>query len=58
MAQTIDRIVHLGFEVRIDLVREDGERIHVQTTRDEAEQLELEEGQIVFVSPTRQTTFT
>ncbi len=27
----IERIVHLGFEVRVDLVREDGERIFVQT---------------------------
>ena len=53
----IERIVHLGFEVRVDLVREDGERIFVQLTRDEVEQLELEQGQIVFVSPTRQTTF-
>jgi sulfate transport system ATP-binding protein len=53
----IDRIVHLGFEVRVDLVREDGERLQVQVTRDEAEQLELEPGQIVFVRPTRQTTF-
>jgi sulfate transport system ATP-binding protein len=53
----IERVVHLGFEVRIDLVREDGERIFVQLTRDEVEQLELEQGQIVFVSPTRQTTF-
>jgi len=53
----IERIVHLGFEVRIDLVREDGERLQVQLTRDEAEQLELERGQIVFVRPTRQTTF-
>jgi sulfate/thiosulfate transport system ATP-binding protein len=53
----IDRVVHLGFEVRVDLVREDGERLHVQITRDEAEQLELEPGQIVFVRPTRQTTF-
>jgi sulfate transport system ATP-binding protein len=53
----IDRIVHLGFEVRVDLVREDGERLQVQITRDEAEQLELEQGQIVFVRLTRQTTF-
>jgi sulfate transport system ATP-binding protein len=53
----IERVVHLGFEVRVDLVREDGERIFVQLTRDEVEQLELEQGQIVFVSPTRQTTF-
>jgi sulfate transport system ATP-binding protein len=53
----IERIVHLGFEVRVDLVRDDGERIQVQITRDEAEQLELERGQIVYVRPTRETTF-
>ena len=54
----IERIVHLGFEVRVELVREDGERLSVQTTRDEFEQLELERGQIVFVEPIRETTFT
>jgi sulfate/thiosulfate transport system ATP-binding protein len=53
----IERIVHLGFEVRVELVRDDGERLQVQLTRDEAEQLELERGQIVFVRPTRETTF-
>jgi sulfate transport system ATP-binding protein len=54
----IERIVHLGFEVRIELVREDGEPLSVQLTRDEAERLELDRGQIVYVRPTRQTTFT
>jgi sulfate transport system ATP-binding protein len=54
----IERIVHLGFEVRVDLVREDGEPLSVQLTRDEAERLELDRGQIVYVRPTRQTTFT
>jgi sulfate transport system ATP-binding protein len=53
----LERIVHLGFEVRVDLVRDDGERFTVQLTRDESERLELEEGQIVYVRPTRQTTF-
>jgi len=53
----IDRIVHLGFEVRVDLVRGDGERLAVQLTRDVAERLELERGQIVYVRPTKQTTF-
>jgi sulfate/thiosulfate transport system ATP-binding protein len=53
----IERIVHLGFEVRVELVRDDGERLNVQVTRDEAERLELETGQIVFVKPTRQTVF-
>jgi sulfate transport system ATP-binding protein len=53
----IERIVHLGFEVRVDLVREDGEPLSVQLTRDEAERLELDSGQIVYVRPTKQTTF-
>jgi sulfate/thiosulfate transport system ATP-binding protein len=54
----IERILHLGFEVRVDLVRDDGDQLSVQMTRDEAQRLELEQGQIVFVEPTRQTTFT
>ena len=53
----IERVLYLGFEVRVELVRDDGERMSVQLTRDEAERLELESGQIVFVSPTRQMTF-
>jgi sulfate/thiosulfate transport system ATP-binding protein len=53
----IERIVHFGFEVRVDLVREDGEPLSVQVTRDEAERLELDRGQIVYVRPTKQTTF-
>jgi sulfate transport system ATP-binding protein len=47
----VDRIVHLGFEVRIELTLTDGEQFSVQLTRDELEQLELSEGQIVFVRP-------
>jgi len=53
----VDRVVHLGFEVRVELVRDDGETLFVQLARDEVERLELERGQIVFVRPTRQTTF-
>jgi sulfate transport system ATP-binding protein len=47
----VDRIVHLGFEVRVELTLPDGESFSVQLTRDEVEQLELLEGQIVFVRP-------
>jgi sulfate transport system ATP-binding protein len=53
----VERVLHLGFEVRVELMRADGELISVQITRDEAERLELEPGQIVFVKPTRQTVF-
>jgi sulfate/thiosulfate transport system ATP-binding protein len=51
------RLVHLGFEVRVELVRDDGEPLSAQLTRDEAAALELAAGQIVYVRPTRQTTF-
>jgi sulfate/thiosulfate transport system ATP-binding protein len=47
----VDRIVHLGFEVRVELSLTDGEGFSVQLTRDELDQLELKEGQIVFVRP-------
>ena len=53
----IVRLVHLGFEVRVELVRDDGEPLAAQLTREEAAALELAPGQIVYVRPTRQTTF-
>jgi len=53
----VERIVHLGFEVRVELVGDDGERFAVQLTRDEVERLELERGQIVYARPIRQTVF-
>ena len=53
----VERVTHLGFEVRIELQRDDGEQFAVQLTRDEAERLELDRGQIVYVRPTRETTF-
>jgi sulfate transport system ATP-binding protein len=53
----IERVVRLGFETRIELVRDDGERLAAQVTRDEAEQLELAEGQIVYVRTIRETRF-
>ncbi len=53
----IERVVHLGFEVRVELLLHDGRRVSSQVTRDEAEQLELRAGQIVFVRPSRTTVF-
>jgi sulfate transport system ATP-binding protein len=47
----VDRIVHLGFEVRVELTLPEGEHFSVQLTRNEVDQLELVEGQIVFVRP-------
>lgn len=51
------RLVHLGFEVRVELVGDGGEPLAAQLTREEAAGLELAPGQIVYVRPTKQTTF-
>jgi sulfate transport system ATP-binding protein len=53
----IVRIVRLGFETRVELVRDDGEQLAAQVTRDEADQLELEHGQIVYVRTVRERVF-
>jgi sulfate transport system ATP-binding protein len=53
----IERVVHLGFEVRVELVRDDGQHLLVQLTQDETEQLELERGRIVYVRASRETVF-
>jgi sulfate transport system ATP-binding protein len=53
----VERVVHLGFEVRAELVLEDGRRVSAQVTRTEADELELHEGQIVFVRPSRTHVF-
>jgi sulfate transport system ATP-binding protein len=53
----VERLVHLGFEVRVELVRDDGEHLSAQLTREQVEALELQRGQIVYVRPTRQTVF-
>ena len=53
----VERLVHLGFEVRVELVRGDGNQLSVQISRDEAHALELERGQIVYVRPLRERVF-
>lgn len=45
----VDRIVRLGFEVRVELTLADGAPLSVQMSRAECEQLELREGDIVHV---------
>jgi len=49
----VARVVHLGFEVRVELLLDGGERVSAQVTRDEAERLELGEGAAVWVRQTR-----
>jgi sulfate transport system ATP-binding protein len=53
----VERIVRLGFETRIELVRDDGERLYAQLTRNEADELELDRGDIVYVRARKEKTF-
>ncbi len=46
------RHVHLGFEVRVELQLAGGEQVTVHTTRGRAEELELADGDILFVRDT------
>ena len=52
----VARVVHLGFEVRVELVLADGAGLRVQITRGEAEELELNTGDLVWVAPDRPQT--
>jgi sulfate transport system ATP-binding protein len=45
----VERVVHLGFEVRVELKLDDGREIWAQVTRELAQELELHEGQILSV---------
>jgi sulfate/thiosulfate transport system ATP-binding protein len=51
----VERLVHLGFEVRAELVLGDGQRLQAQLSREDAE--ELAKGQIVFIRPSRTRQF-
>jgi sulfate transport system ATP-binding protein len=45
----VERVVHLGFEVRVELTLHDSRRVWAQITRERAQELELEPAQIVAV---------
>ena len=53
----VERIVRLGFEVRVELLLADGQELWAQMTRDEADLLELTEGAIVYARPRRAKVF-
>jgi sulfate transport system ATP-binding protein len=53
----VDRVVHLGFAVRVHLRLENGELLTAQLTRDEAAALGVEAGSPVFVRPRAERRF-
>jgi sulfate/thiosulfate transport system ATP-binding protein len=53
----VERVVHLGFEVRVELRLANGEELWAQVTREEAQRLELVEGARVRVRPRHAKVF-
>ncbi|HYF26954.1 MAG TPA: sulfate ABC transporter ATP-binding protein [Baekduia sp.] len=47
----VRRVVHLGFEVRLELLDADGQEVWALVSRHEAEALEVHAGDVVFVRP-------
>jgi sulfate transport system ATP-binding protein len=47
----VTRVVHLGFEVRVELELPEGELARAQLTRAQADELEIGRGDIVYVRP-------
>jgi sulfate transport system ATP-binding protein len=54
---TVERVVHLGFEVRVELALPGDRDLWAQVTREECAQLALEPGATVFVRPRRARVF-
>jgi len=53
----VERLTHLGFEVRVQLELNDGHRLWSQITRDDLERLGLKQQQRVYVEPRRAHVF-
>ncbi len=53
----VQRIVALGFEIRVEFVLGDGTEVWAQLTRAELQRLELREGQIVHLRPGQTKSF-
>jgi len=46
---TVEHLLYLGFEVRVELALKDGRKLWAQVTREDARQLSLEAGKPVYV---------
>jgi sulfate/thiosulfate transport system ATP-binding protein len=53
----VERLTHLGFEVRVELALNDGHRVWSQITRDDLDRLGLEDRQRVYVESRHARTF-
>jgi sulfate transport system ATP-binding protein len=53
----IERVARVGFEVRVEAVLGDGSAVPLLTTRDQADELELRPGQLVWLRVHRERVF-
>ena len=53
----VDRITLYGFDARVELTQAEGGGLTLQLTRERLEELELEQGQIVWVQAARERVF-
>ena len=53
----VRRVAYLGFEVRVELLLAGGDGLHAQVTREQADELELQAGQILYARPSRAREF-
>lgn len=53
----VQRIVALGFEIRVEFTLADGSEVWAQLTRAELQKLELREKQIVYLRPVQTRNF-
>jgi sulfate transport system ATP-binding protein len=53
----VKRVVHLGFEVRVEVALPDDNEIWIQLSRERTEDLDLEPGRSVFIRPEKTKVF-
>jgi sulfate transport system ATP-binding protein len=53
----VNRIIHLGWEIQVELILDDGQVVSVHLTRDRFDELNLEPQQRVFVKPKEARAF-
>ena len=53
----VSRVVHLGWEIEVELVLEDGQSFKAVLTREKFDQLKIQPQQLVYVKPKRAKSF-
>jgi sulfate transport system ATP-binding protein len=57
IAAIVDRIIHLGWEIRVELGLRSGETLNAHLSREQFHQLQLEKGQLVHIKPKQTKVF-